>query len=73
MTPAAQQLRNAITQSGQSRYAIAKATGVEQSTLSRFMSGERTGMTLDTAHLLAQHLGYDLTLTPKKRTRSKGS
>ena len=35
------QMRRAIKRSGMSKYAIAKATGIQESQLSRFMSGER--------------------------------
>ena len=63
------QLRRAIEQSGQSRYAIWKATGVAQSTLSRFMAGE--GLTLDVIDRLARHLGLNLTTGPAKLTPAK--
>ncbi len=44
-----QQIRRLIESSGMSRYEIARQAGIEQSVLSRFMSGERglTTLTLD--------------------------
>ena len=58
-------LRSAIQKSQKSRYRLSKETGIEQSQLSRFMSG--------TAHLgvervekLAKALGYELIMRKKK-------
>ena len=49
------QLRRCVEQSGLSRYAISKATGIDQATLSRFMSGER-GLPMKTLDVLAEFL-----------------
>ena len=58
-------LRTAIQKSEKSRYRLSKETGIEQSQLSRFMSG--------TAHIgverieeLAKALGYELIMRKKK-------
>lgn len=62
------QLRRAIRQaerSGQSRYAIAKASGITPIMLSRFADGER-GVNLATAERIAVGLGMSLTLLPKR-------
>jgi transcriptional regulator with XRE-family HTH domain len=53
------QLRRAIKRSGETQYAISKATGVDQSVLSRFLRGERT-ISLKTAAGLCKHLGLEL-------------
>ena len=53
-------LRQAIVKSGQSDYAIAKATGIPQSTITRFRNGTRNELGLTNADKLAQHLGYSL-------------
>lgn len=45
------QLRRAIDASGMSRYAICKAIGLPQSTMSRFMGGE-CGLALETVDRL---------------------
>jgi plasmid maintenance system antidote protein VapI len=55
-----EQLRQAIADSGQSEYAIAKGSGVSQSVVNRFVSGER-GISLETAAKLCDYLGLDLT------------
>jgi len=57
-----EQLREAIENSGQTRYAIAKAAGVAQPIVDRFVSGERD-LRLATAAKLAQALGLTLTKT----------
>ena len=63
-----EQLRQAIEQSGQTRYAIWRATGIDQAQLSRFMVGER-GLSLDAVDRLCAHLGLELQLVHKaKRT-----
>ena len=63
------QIRQAVEDCGMSRYAISKATGIAESTLSRFMSGER-GLPMRTLDLLADYL--DLNLAAHKRTGAKG-
>jgi len=53
------QIRNAVDRCGQSRYAISKATGISQSTLTRFMSGER-GLPMKTLDRLADYLDLNI-------------
>jgi transcriptional regulator with XRE-family HTH domain len=52
-------LRRAIESSQLSRYQICKRTGVSESTLSRFMSGEAS-LKLTTVDQLAEVLGIEL-------------
>jgi len=59
-------LRKAIERSGQSRYAIAKATGLNESALSRFASGKQS-LRLDKADKLAAYLGGRLVFDTQKR------
>jgi plasmid maintenance system antidote protein VapI len=54
-----EQLRQAITQSDESEYAIAKGSGVSQSVVNRFVHGER-GISLETAAKLCSYLKLDL-------------
>lgn len=56
-------LKAAIKESGQSRYEISKATGILQTSLSRFVRGE-TSLRLDKADKLAQYLGLWLVSDP---------
>ena len=59
-------LKAAIEDSGMTRYAISKATGVAQPSLSRFVRGERS-LSLDAVDALAEFL--DLELAPRSRPR----
>lgn len=52
-------LRKTIRDSGESQIGIARATGVGQGSLSRFLAG-RYSLTLDTVDRLAKHLGLEL-------------
>ncbi len=63
-----EQLKDAIENSGLSHYALSCASGIRQSTLSRFMSGER-GLSFESAARLADALGLEL--RPRK-SRRKG-
>lgn len=55
------QLRAAVDTCGQTRYAISKATGISEATLSRFMSEER-GLPMKTLDKLAGYLGVNITI-----------
>ena len=59
---------DAMKASGQSRYAIAKGSGVSSSQLSRLVSGER-GLTIATIEQLANYLRVRITFTPHARSR----
>ena len=61
---------DAIEASGKSRYRIAQESGIAESGLSRLMSGER-GLSIDTLERLADYLGSELVMRPK-RHRQKG-
>ncbi len=61
------QVRMAVERCGQTRYQIAKATGISEATLCRFASGERfiSPTALDT---LGAYLGLSVTIRkPKKK------
>ncbi len=57
--PVSEQVRRAIDASGQSRYAICKATGIDQGQLSKFMAG-KLGLSLDALDVLCAYLGAEL-------------
>jgi len=56
------QLRVAVERSGESKLAIAEATGINQGNLNRFMRGER-GLSLDNFAKLCQYLKLSLSGT----------
>ena len=62
------QLRNAVRDCGTTRYALAKQLDISESTLSRFLSGER-GLTLDSVDKLADVLGLRIVVTVQKAAR----
>jgi transcriptional regulator with XRE-family HTH domain len=62
-----EQLKALIATAGVSRYAIAKATGVAESQLSRFLSG-RAGLGLESIDKVGRFLGLRLVVAPESRT-----
>lgn len=60
------QIRQAVENCGETRYAIAKATGIDQATLSRFMNGER-GLPMKTLDRLADHLDLNVVAGQRRR------
>ncbi len=58
-------IRQAIEDSGQSRYRIHKDTGVDQAVLCKIMAGG--ACRIETADTLCQHLGLELKPRSKKR------
>jgi hypothetical protein len=67
MKTVSMQLREAIERSGQSRYEIAKQTGVNASVLSRFVASGH-GLRSHNVDALCAYLG--LTLTKAKTTKA---
>ena len=65
-----EQLRQAILGADVTRADLARASGVSEGILSRFVRGERT-LRLDTAATLAAALGLSLTGGPTKPTKAK--
>lgn len=61
-----EQLRTIIENCGESRYAISKATGISQQTLSRFVNGER-GLPMSTLDRLGEHLDLELRVREPKK------
>jgi len=65
-----EQLRKAIEQAPVSRYAIHRATGVDQAVLSKFVRGERTGLSMETVDTLCEYLRLTLVSEkPEKKGR----
>jgi len=63
-------LRQAIRESGKTRYRLAEDSGIAESALSRLMSGER-GLSIETADKLAETLGLEIIIRPVKREAGK--
>lgn len=62
------QLREAIESAGVSRYSISKQTGVSETTLCRFVSGER-GISVDAMDAIGQYLGLSIVSQKKRLTK----
>ena len=58
------QIRQAIDNSGQTRYAIAMATDLDQSALGKFVHGER-GLSLESVDRIGEHLGLRIVMDHK--------
>ena len=63
------QLRQAIRESKHSRYAIWKATGIDQAVLSHFLAGHR-GMSLESLDTLGEFLHLELHVAKPTGKRS---
>jgi transcriptional regulator with XRE-family HTH domain len=74
MPTLSEQLRDAITKAGASRYEISKATGVSQSTLSKFVLGTRPGLSFDAMDRVGEYLGLEIVKKqPKRRGAKRGN
>ena len=63
-------IKRAIRDSGRSRYAIAKETGVSEAQLSKLVNN-KVGLNIETAERLAAALGLKISISPaKRRSRS---
>jgi DNA-binding Xre family transcriptional regulator len=65
MTYVVLQVKEAIANSGLTGYALAQRTGLSQSAISKFLSGSRLNLTIDTLARLCAELGLVLRLEPK--------
>jgi hypothetical protein len=61
-----QQVRQAIKESGHTRYAISKATGIDQGQLSKLIHGQ-CGLGLDALERLAEFLGWEIIFRPNAK------
>jgi transcriptional regulator with XRE-family HTH domain len=65
------QVRRAVDASGRSRYAICKAVGLAEATMSRFMNG-KGGLSMDSLDALADLLDLNITVGEVSKAK-KGS
>jgi transcriptional regulator with XRE-family HTH domain len=64
------QLRQAIDDSGLTRYQIAKATGIDESALAKFYNGRR-GLSMDALNALGEYLQLTIALGRKPGKRGE--
>lgn len=68
------QLRDAIEQADVSRYELSKATGVSQSTLSKFVLRQRPGLSFESMDRIGEYLGLVIVKkSPKKKGAKRGN
>jgi len=67
-----EQLRDAIEKADVSRYEISKATGVSQSTLSKFVLGTRPGLSFDAMDRVGEYLGLVIVKKQPKKGATRG-
>ena len=70
VSPLLKQIVVAIETSGQTRYQIAQGSGVAQSQLSRLVRAEG-GMSVANIERIAEYLGLEVVLRPKRKTRRR--
>lgn len=68
--PLTDQLRQAIDDSGLTRYQIAKATGIDESALAKFYNGHR-GLSMEALNALGEFLQLTITLGRKPGKKGK--
>jgi plasmid maintenance system antidote protein VapI len=61
-------LRRALETTDESRYSIARGSGVDASQLCRLVSGER-GLSIEAAETLADYLDLEIIIRPKRGRR----
>ena len=64
------ELRRVIEASGKSRYRLWKETGIDQSHLSKLMSGE-AGLSVENLERLTQALGLEVVIRRAKQNRGR--
>ena len=70
MTTLAKQLRQAIEQSGRTRYRISQESGISQAVLSRFVNRQRE-LSLANVDVLCEALGLRVVLEAKDKRGAK--
>lgn len=69
--PFSEQLRAALENCGQTCYVVARETGLDKATLSRFLN-RKGGLSMPALDALAAYLGWHLTTTdPNKSKKGK--
>ena len=63
-----ERIQEAIRSGGMSRYAISKATGIDQALLCRFLKGQ-SSLSFETVDKLMDALGLEIVIRPRRTTR----
>ena len=66
-----ERIQEAIRSGGMSRYAISKATGIDQGLLCRFLKGQ-SSLSFDTADKVLDALGLEVVIRPRHSTKKGG-
>ena len=66
----ADQIRQVIDDSGQTRYRISKETGIDESALAKFYNGHR-GLSMDALDRLSEYLGLRIVMDRKPKKKGK--
>lgn len=69
--PISEQVRRAIRESGLTRYAIAKTTGVDAATLCRFVHGQ-VGLSMPALDKVGEFLNLKIVVESKQAKKPKG-
>jgi hypothetical protein len=64
-----ERIQEAIRNSGVSRYANSKTTGIDQGQLCRFMQGQPGGLSFDSVDKVLDTLGLEVVIRPRRSTR----
>jgi hypothetical protein len=64
-------LQNAIRESGVSRYAISKRTGVDQAQLCRFMQGQPGGLSFESVDKVLDCLALEVEIKPRNTRKAE--
>ena len=70
MSKVLNEIHRAIERSGETRYAIAKGSGVSQAQLSRFVNGQQ-GLSIEVIEALADYLELEIILKPKTKRKAR--
>jgi hypothetical protein len=64
-----ERIQEAIRSAGMSRYAISKATGIDQGQLCRFMQGQPGGLSFESVDKVLNCLGLVVEIRPRGTTK----
>ena len=70
MSEVLEQIQKAIEDSDVSRYAISKATGIDQGHLSKLMAG-KASISIEKLQTLLDFLGLEIIVRPKRKAKGK--